>query len=115
MSISKFNKGNPFGYEFPEKAKYAKLSETAAFYGDQPIRFECLSINTKGKFGPQPVAWIEGGTAVNLPKHLLEAVQAMIADPEVVAAVKAGKAGFRCRKYETRDGNEGLSAEWVDL
>ena len=63
--------------------------------------------------GGSPIHYINAEEV--LPKHLLETVQAMIADPEVVAAVKAGKAGFRCRKYETRDGNEGLSVEWVDL
>lgn len=80
---------------------------------DHPLR--AVLINRKSKYGNNPVL-VTGGYAVHAPRHLLKTVEAILNDADDVAAINAGKVGFRVREYTTRDGlGTGLSVDWVDL
>lgn len=116
MSVaSTYNKGNKFGFQFPEKVSYTTLSEFADFQGEEAAAVRCLTINDKSKYGPQPIAWLDKGIALNMPRHTLDMVKEMIDDPAVIEAVKAGKLGIKARPYIGKDGKNYLGTEWVDL
>ena len=104
MIASKYNKGARFDYKMPEGAGYKNLSEI-------PIRG--LYINQKSQYGDAPVAMIDG-SFVNLPKHLTDTVKDMLHDDEFIAAVNAGKVGFKVYSYEN-NGKTCYSVNWVDL
>ena len=94
MSIKKFNHVSPFTYkEFPLMALY---------------------INNKSRYGAAPVAVCDG-FYVNLPSHLLDDVRSIMADPEVVSEINAGKCGFKIRAYQNSQGGESYTVEWIDL
>lgn len=116
MSVaSKYNKGNKFEFNFPKNVHYTSLAEFADFQGEEPAVVRCLSINDRSKYGAQPIAWLDKDIALNMPRHMLASVQEMIADPEVVEAVKAGKLGIKARPYTAKDGKDYIGTEWVDL
>lgn len=116
MSVaSKYNKGNKFLFTFPEKPNYVNLSDFADFQGEEPAVVHCLSINTKSKYGEQPIAWLDKDIALNMPRHMTDQVKDMIQDPEVVEAVVSGKLGIKARPYKGKDGKDYIGTEWIDL
>ena len=116
MSVATtYNKGNKFGFQFPEKPQYTSLSDFADFQGEEAAAVRCLTINEKSKYGAQPIAWLDKDIALNMPRHTLEMVKEMIEDPNVIEAVKAGKLGIKARPYVGKDGKNYLGTEWVDL
>ena len=116
MSISKFNHVSPFTFKLevadPHYYSLRQLYESNG--ADRIYTFLALFISNKGKFGDQPIA-TTSHYYVNLPKHLVDDCRAMIADPETVQQINAGKAGFRIRKYFTKNNQEAFSVEWVDI
>lgn len=111
--MNKFNKG---GIDWGVKTKgmpYVKLSEFQI--GDiRPIRG--LFINGKGVFDAHPVA-IGKNALIDLPAHLTDAANEIMADPEAVEAIKAGKVGIKVRSYDSdKYGKKDCrSVEWVDI
>lgn len=101
---SKFNV-NTEGYS------YAKLSELEL---GKTYIIQALYINTKGKYDPYPVAPITDGLLVNLPAYLTDEVKEMINDPDDVADINAGKAGFVVEEYE-QNGKMLRGINWVDI
>ena len=100
MSIaSKYNRtGNLFPID-SENFEFISLEELYRKVGEQG-EYQLLGVfvNSKTRFGEQPVAIIDG-FKVNLPKHMTETVKAIMADPEDVAEINAGKVGFVIYKY----------------
>ena len=107
---NRYNKGNKFNID-TTGYNYLKLSELDP---EKVYVLRGLFINSKGAFGPSPVAIIEGNF-VNLPQHTLSVVQDMLLDDETVATIKAGSAGFKLRKYTDSNGKDRLSVEWMDV
>ena len=110
MIASKYNKGARFDYKMPEGAGYKNLSD---FPEDKEIPIKGLYINHKSQYGDAPVAMIDG-SFVNLPKHLTDTVKDMLHDDEFIAAVNAGKVGFKVYSYENNS-KTCYSVNWIDL
>lgn len=111
---SKFNKGARFTYTTPEGLGYATLSDLVKAHGlDKVYTVHALYINTKGKFGDQPLI-VTDEAQVNAPSHLLDTVKDIRSDSEAVAQINANKFGFKIYEYEGKNGN-GYSVEWVDI
>ena len=87
-----------------------ELYEQNGGYHVYPLR--ALYINERSKFGAAPVAATDK-CYVNLPSHLCEVCRQMIADPETVDTINAGKAGFSIYTYETNN-RLCYSVNWED-
>ena len=103
--MDKFNKGGATfdvditNFKFVDLATMYKIAGADAVVG--PI--DGLYINKKSSFGDHPVAIIANDEIlVDLPAHLVEDVKAILQDPEVVEAIKAGKVGFSIHEYEQK-------------
>lgn len=95
--------------------KYYSLKELYKENGpDQVYTFLSLFINSKSRFGKQPLA-VTSKYYVNLPEHLLEDVQDMINSPAAVEQINAGRAGFKIRTYTNSMGGTSYSVEWMDI
>ena len=113
---SKYSKASPVFNIRLNKPAYTSLPDLFAEYGKEHVfAIAAIYINTKGKYGPQPVVAINESTLVNLPSHLLEACEEMRKDPEAVDAINNGQAGFKVYQYSTKNGNTGFSVDWVDI
>lgn len=78
-----------------------------------PIRG--VYINTRGNYDPAPVIATDG-CYVNLPSHMTEVCEAMLADPACIKAINEGKCGFSIYQYEQRRYNKTCySVKWVDM
>ena len=108
--------GSAFSFKLPAEAPYVTLSELLeANGGDFSIVYtvRALYINTRGKFGPQPLAALDE-CYVNLPKHKCDDVTDFLSDPAAVEAINAGSCGFRIREYQDRNNVDRLSINWVN-
>ena len=121
MSITKFNHNiSIFTAKAEQGTPYKSLADMFAAYGpDASYILQALYTNDKGKYGPQPTALVTAKEGVqyyvNLPKHLLNDVSAMIKDSEVVNQINRGEAGFKIRTYDNRNGGKSFSVQWIDL
>ena len=69
----------------------------------------------KSPLGVSPVIIdVANSRLVNLPQHLAETCQNILADRESVEAIKANKVGYTIYEYETR-GKKCYSIRFVDL
>ena len=74
-----------------------------------------LYINTKGKFGDHPVAICENAF-IDFPDYMTEDIKAILQDPEDVAAIKAGKVGFKIEEFQDKKFKKTCyGIKWVDL
>lgn len=103
-----------------EGFEFYKLSEMYELVQDADLKLHGLFVNTKDKYGygASCVAILED-RFVSLPQHMVEEIQEILADPEDVEAIKAGKVGFKIRTYES-DKKKGkdktcYAISWVDL
>lgn len=96
--------------------EYVSLQDLVGMYDiDMQYVIHALYINTKGRYGPQPLAVIDG-YKVNLPSHLLADVQEMRANPDDVAAINEGRAGFVIYTYTPKNGKQlRYSVNWIDI
>lgn len=112
---SKYNKGLGFTRKPVENAVYTNLKELYSKYEEKKIYVvQALYINTKSKFGDSPVALVNGNL-VNLPSHLTETVKEMLKDEELISAINEDKFGFKIYHYETKNGKQGYSVNWIDI
>lgn len=113
---SKYSRSSPFSEVSIKDLTWTSLAELAKVEGTGTVyQLRALLINRKGKFGNQPVL-VTNTHCINGPKHLLKDVSDMLADPEAIAAIREGKAGFVIREYEASDyGKLCYSVDWVDL
>lgn len=114
--MTQFNNNRRFTFEATEDMPFLSLEELYKKNGkDATYRVRALYINNKSKFGPAPVV-ITDTAFVNLPKHMLDTVQAMIKDREVVKYINDGYAGFVIQTYVPKNYPDKVaySVEWVD-
>lgn len=72
-----------------------------------------LYINKKGNYKAHPIA-ICSDVKVDLPEHLTEKVEKILASDEMCEAIEAGKCGAEIYKYEAQ-GKECYSINFKDL
>ena len=72
-----------------------------------------IYINKKGKYDAHPVA-ISSDVKVDLPSHLTEKVEKILASDEMCEAIEAGKCGAEVYKYVAQ-GKECYSINFKDL
>lgn len=100
------NKGSKFdidieGFEFKSLSELFKRDKGKGVY-----TMNGVYINRKSKFGAHPVAICEGDEMlVDLPAHMLEDIQDMLASPEDVEDIKNGEARFMIEEYVQKDYN----------
>ena len=69
----------------------------------------------ESQYGLNPVIISEPYKAlINLPKHTAGAIKQILDDPELIQAIKDGKAGFTIYTYESHN-RECYSINFVDL
>lgn len=116
MSITKFNKNKKplFTFNATEGFKYFKLEELYKANGPDavyPIRGWFFHT---GKFGEQPVFFTDY-CFINGPAHMTDQCKEIEQDPEAVAQINAGNAGFKIRDYINSLNKTSYSIEWVDV
>lgn len=110
--MNKFNKAqNLFTFRTPTDFKYRNLSTFQA--GDR-VKINALFINHRSKYGDAPVA-VSDHELINLPKHTLDSVSAIIADRDAVDAINSGHVGIEIYEYMTNDGRTFKSVNWIDI
>ena len=111
--MNKFNKG---GIDWGIDTRNLPYKELKDYNVDDIITIKGLFINKKGNFDPHPVAIIDGAL-LDLPSHLYEAANEILADHEVIEAIKAGKVGVKVRSYDSDKfkKKDCRSIEWVDI
>lgn len=113
---SKYSKASPVFNVQINKPAYTSLADFFAEYGKEHVfSIAGVYINTKGKYGAQPVIAINESTMVNLPSHLLEDCKEMRKDPEAIEAINNGQAGFKVYQYTNKNGKTCYSIDWVDI
>lgn len=113
---SRHNKGSKFSID-TTGWEYKKLSELFDDDKDAIHNLQGLYISKGGEYGPAPVA-ICDGYCVNLPSHLMEEVNGMLASDEDIKDIKAGIVGFSVYSYEKEIGKKTktcYSINWEDL
>lgn len=116
MSIAnKYNSATvKFNFEIPETYVFAKPSDLVQAHGINHIhKVRSLYINTKGKYGNEPVI-VTDTCLLNAPSHVCDVVQAMLTDDETIKAINDGKLGFHFYEYQNQYGNQ-YSLVWRDL
>lgn len=115
---SKYNKGTKYNYTMKEGAEFFSLEELFKKYDENSI-FPVYGffINTKGKYGDNPVA-MSHDFYISLPEHLLDDVKAIMNDDEATEQINAGGLGLQIRTYE-KELQKGkprtcYSVTWVD-
>lgn len=76
-----------------------------------PIR--SMWINKGSKYGDEGIITTDDNN-VNLPTHLTPTIKSILTDPEAVAEIKEGRAGFTIRSYEAY-GKECYTINFVDM
>lgn len=112
------NKHNPeslkFNFEPGEDCPYTSLKEV---YKDSKkghiFLVKGVYTSDKGKFGPSANVATESFRA-NVPSHMVETIKEILADEEDIAAINAGKVGFKVYTYKNEYGTQ-YGLEWVDL
>lgn len=116
FSIAKeLNKSEPrFNYEIPENHTFAKPAELVEANGlDQVYKVMGMYVNTKGKFGDEPVIILDS-CLLNAPNHALEAVQSIITNDNYTDLVNKGRVGIKFYTYSNKFGKQ-YGLQWVDL
>lgn len=104
---TKYNKGGKFDLNVKGFTDYFSLEKLYNENGkDAVYRLGAVYINRKSKFGDAPTfAVIDekftcGGYFVNVPAHMLDDANAILADAEAITEINAGKVGFIIETYE---------------
>lgn len=112
--MQRFNHNNIFDVE----TSGFKWVDLRTLYDTDPEKeYKVLGLftNNSGKFGTEPVAIVDG-FLVNLPRHLLVAVQQMLDSDEIIQYIKDGHCGFKIYQYHSsRYNKDAYSIEWLDI
>lgn len=112
MFNERFSHGKKFKInsdDFP----FTTLDDVVAENGNNVIPV-CALFTYKAKYGTRPVL-VSSTLKINLPDHCLSDVEAIIADDELVAAINAGKCGFKPSQYEDKNGKVRNSGTFIDI
>lgn len=112
MSLfNKFNGGNPFNvdtkdFEFITMAEQFEATKGKAF------KVQGFFINKNSKYGAHPVAILED-KLLDMPAHEIAHVNEILANEEMIEAVKAGKCKIKCVEYHSEKFNKDcIGVEW---
>lgn len=105
MVLNKYNTGTGYDYQTPKSHEFKSLKELYTDETDERTRYSVKSmfINTKGKYGDNPVI-VTDQELVNIPEHMLETVQQMNQDQDVINLVNNDGAFFEIYEYENKWG-----------
>ena len=112
--MQQFNHNNIFDVD---TTAYKWVDLKTLFDTDPEKQYKVLGLftNNGGKFGTEPVAIVDG-FLVNLPRHLLDAVQQMLDSDEIVQYIKDGHVAFKIYEYHSNKYNrDAYSIEWLDI
>lgn len=119
--VSKYNRISPFSDIDTKNFNFVSLKDIDDVTKGKPYPIHGLFITKGGLYGDSPVA-IGDHVLVNLPNYLAEDVQNMIADDDVVKAIRANKVAIKIEHYENKfskqkDGTVKTfyTVEWIDL
>ena len=96
--------------------EYHKLEDI--FTDESEVFQVCgLYINTKGKFNEKSPVAATNEYYVNLPNHLLDVVEQILADKQAIKAINEGHVGFTIYPYEKNafPDQHFYSVRWVDI
>ena len=117
----KHNKTRIFDIE-TEGLEYVKPEDAFNKYGrDAVYRLDALFINRKGKFDDAPVAVVtvlinNTQFMLNMPPHMTEEAEKILADSEDINDIKSGKVGIKLRPYyQKKFGRDCIGQEFVDI
>lgn len=115
----KHNKTRIFEIE-TEGLEYLKPEEAFNKYGkDAVYRLDALFINRKGNYDDAPVAVVTTNNdqfMLNMPAHMTEEVEKILADSTDIMDIKSGKVGIRLRPYHQKKFNRDcFGQEFVDI
>ena len=105
--FSKFNKGSKFTVILDSDVKYMKLDDVE----DGRLPFEGLYLSDKGYYGTSASLILNSKTVVNLPKHMVVTVKAIIEDDTAVKLINEGKVFFEKKDY-IKDGKKHYTVEF---
>ena len=112
--MQRFNHNNIFDVETND-FKWVNLKTLYDTDPEKQYKVLGLFTNNSGKFGIEPVAIVDG-FLVNLPRHLLVAVQQMLDSDEIIQYIKDGHCGFKIYQYHSsRYNKDAYSIEWLDI
>lgn len=103
MVLEKFNKGTGFDFQTPKDFNFMNLSDLAQDESRERFLIKSMFINTKGKYGDNPVI-VTDKELVNIPEHMLDTIKEMIATEEVVNLVNNDGAFFEIYEYTNQWG-----------
>ena len=115
----KHNKTRIFEIE-TEGLEYLKPEEAFNKYGEEAVyRLAALFINRKGNYDDAPVAVVTTNNdqfMLNMPAHMTEEVEKILADSTDIKDTKSGKVGIRLRPYHQKKFNRDcFGQEFVDI
>ena len=115
----KHNKTRIFEIE-TEGLEYSKPEEAFNEYGkDAVYRLDALFINRKGMYDDAPVAVVTINNdqfMLNMPAHMTEEVEKILADSTDIKDIKSGKVGIKLRPYHQKKFNRDcFGQEFVDI
>lgn len=109
---------NIFTYQQAEDATFCKCKELYDHgYTEEKGRHVTVRgcfVNESGKFGPSAALICEGFN-VNLPSHMVNEIKDIMASPEDVADINAGRVGAYAYEYTNSRGGKSYSIRWTDL
>lgn len=114
-----------FNENFSHEAKFTVKSDDFPFVtlkqvvtenGHKVLKVQGM-FTFKGKKGKDRPVLIAENLKINLPDHCLKDVQKIMDNPEYVAAVNAGKCGFKTTEYQDENYGNGIcySGVFVDI
>lgn len=115
MSITRHNKSNNVDWGIKTEGwPYVKISELIP--GELYIMRGCFITPDNGYGRGAVLIEAAGSRLVNIPQRYVETIADIMSDPQDVAQIKAGKAGFRYSEFiSEKFKRTGYDVEFVDL
>ena len=115
----KHNKTRIFEIE-TEGLEYLKPEEAFNKYGKEAVyRLDALFINRKGNYDDAPVAVVTTNNdqfMLNMPAHMTEEVEKILADSTDIKDIKSGKVGIKlCPYHQKKFNRDCFGQEFVDI
>lgn len=104
--------GNQFTFN-SDDLPFTSLEEYMTTGGSSPIPVKAVFINRKGQYGPRAVL-VSPSFKINLPQHIIEDVEQILADAELVTLINDGKCNFVVSTYEDRNNKIRYTGSFVD-
>lgn len=113
MFNEKFNHSQKFTFN-SDSLPFADLKDIIEANGNATIIVRAVFINNKAKFGPRPCI-VSDSAKINLPNHFVDDIREILATPEMIDAINAGKCGFTPCQYTDKNGVIRNSGNFVDI